>query len=404
MSSMLEQAIVDAAALREAALKNAEQSIIDKYAPEIKAAVDSLLENDQRNFQKGDVVRYEGRFARVTTESDNNKVGITMVGENKTHLVMESDLEESNESDLLQEEEANMSLGATESTTPSPYQAPPAYADLSPDQPVDLNMSLEFDPSVFGIDLKELTDSETPQEMMGDDLGGTAEEDLLGGDEDLLGGLGDLGGGEEPAEAPEDETLQEIMNILSEIEDEQVLEEELVVDMAGQHKNGTFETSQAALGYQQEMELARMEADDHKEDNELLEKRLEELDESLKRSQNQTNEFKNIINKMEEVLSETLLSNAKLLYSNQTLRDASLNERQKRKIVEAIATANTPDEAKILQETLRATVGSTRKSGPKSLSESVQRRSNLSGILPRKKQPAQELTFADRMKKLAGID
>jgi len=401
---MLEQAIIDAAALREAALKNAEQSIIDKYAPEIKAAVDSLLENDQRNFQKGDVVRYEGRFARVTTESDNNKVGITMVGENKTHLVMESDLEESNESDLLQEEEANMSLGATESTTPSPYQAPPAYADLSPDQPVDLNMSLEFDPSVFGIDLKELTDSETPQEMMGDDLGGTAEEDLLGGDEDLLGGLGDLGGGEEPAEAPEDETLQEIMNILSEIEDEQVLEEELVVDMAGQHKNGTFETSQAALGYQQEMELARMEADDHKEDNELLEKRLEELDESLKRSQNQTNEFKNIINKMEEVLSETLLSNAKLLYSNQTLRDASLNERQKRKIVEAIATANTPDEAKILQETLRATVGSTRKSGPKSLSESVQRRSNLSGILPRKKQPAQELTFADRMKKLAGID
>ena len=135
-----------------------------------------------------------------------------------------------------------------------------------------------------------------------------------------------------------------------------------------------------------------------------MEKRLEELDESLKRSQNQTNEFKNIINKMEEVLSETLLSNAKLLYSNQTLRDASLNERQKRKIVEAIATANTPDEAKILQETLRATVGSTRKSGPKSLSESVQRRSNLSGILPRKKQPAQELTFADRMKKLAGID
>ena len=34
MSSMLEQAIVDAQALREAALKNAEQSVIEKYAPE----------------------------------------------------------------------------------------------------------------------------------------------------------------------------------------------------------------------------------------------------------------------------------------------------------------------------------------------------------------------------------
>ena len=31
MSSMLEQAIVDAKALREAALKNAEQAIIEKY-------------------------------------------------------------------------------------------------------------------------------------------------------------------------------------------------------------------------------------------------------------------------------------------------------------------------------------------------------------------------------------
>ena len=40
MSSMLEQAIVDAAALREAALKNAEQSLIEKYAPQIKEAVE----------------------------------------------------------------------------------------------------------------------------------------------------------------------------------------------------------------------------------------------------------------------------------------------------------------------------------------------------------------------------
>ena len=49
---MLEQAIVDAQALREAALKNAEQSVIEKYAPEIKAAVESLLEgNGQVNEQ-----------------------------------------------------------------------------------------------------------------------------------------------------------------------------------------------------------------------------------------------------------------------------------------------------------------------------------------------------------------
>jgi hypothetical protein len=47
MSSMLEQAIVDATALREAALKNAEAAIIEKYAPEIKSAVDTLLEQPE---------------------------------------------------------------------------------------------------------------------------------------------------------------------------------------------------------------------------------------------------------------------------------------------------------------------------------------------------------------------
>ena len=49
MSSMLEQAIVDAKALKEAALKNAEQAVIDKYSSEIKAAVESLLENNDSN-------------------------------------------------------------------------------------------------------------------------------------------------------------------------------------------------------------------------------------------------------------------------------------------------------------------------------------------------------------------
>ena len=47
MSSMLEQAIIDASALRDAALKNAEAAIIEKYAPEIKSAVNALLEQPE---------------------------------------------------------------------------------------------------------------------------------------------------------------------------------------------------------------------------------------------------------------------------------------------------------------------------------------------------------------------
>ena len=43
MSSMLEQAIIDAEALREVALKNAEASVIEKYSTQIKEAVEEIL-------------------------------------------------------------------------------------------------------------------------------------------------------------------------------------------------------------------------------------------------------------------------------------------------------------------------------------------------------------------------
>ena len=47
MSSMLEQAIIDANALRESAIKNAEAMIIEKYSDQIKEAVSSLLEAEE---------------------------------------------------------------------------------------------------------------------------------------------------------------------------------------------------------------------------------------------------------------------------------------------------------------------------------------------------------------------
>ena len=46
MSTMLEQAIVDAKALREAAVKNAEAAIVEKYNDEVKSAITKLLEQD----------------------------------------------------------------------------------------------------------------------------------------------------------------------------------------------------------------------------------------------------------------------------------------------------------------------------------------------------------------------
>ena len=346
MSSMLEQAIVDAAALREAALKNAEQSIIEKYAPEIKAAVETLLE---------------------TTED--------------TKVINE------------QEE-----MAADMSTIEAPFAA----ADINPGQEVELEMEFDFDPADFKLDLGDI------QQMKAQDPESAGEEPME--TDDLMADLG-LGGdeGEEAAEEPaaEDElpALQEILDILDE-EKEAIIEEELVVDVAGQHKNGTFETNEATLEYQQEMELAKRESTKYKEENDELEEKIKDLQEAVASFKTKNTDLHSAVKQLKNKLEESMLSNAKLIYSNRILSDASLNERQKIKIVEAIAQAKTKDEAKSLCETLKATVGTTKNNGPKSLSESVQRKSNLSSILQRSKRDInenKEHSFADRMKALAGI-
>ena len=104
MSSMLEQAIVDAQALREAALKNAEQALIEKFAPQIKDAVESLLEENQAPAKKK--ATYEGQIYSVM-EVENGKATIMKEGE-KPFIVSESELSEVN-ANLLQEEEVDMS-------------------------------------------------------------------------------------------------------------------------------------------------------------------------------------------------------------------------------------------------------------------------------------------------------
>ena len=115
---MLEQAIVDAAALREAALKNAEHAIIEKYAPEIRAAVESILDENEAQMAMVSPVRYHGRTARITVESENGQVGIEYLGEaGKTFLVNEVEVEQMTEEELLKEEE--MDIGGAVAVEPA---------------------------------------------------------------------------------------------------------------------------------------------------------------------------------------------------------------------------------------------------------------------------------------------
>ncbi len=392
MSSMLEQAIVDATALREAALKNAEQAIIEKYAPQIKEAVESLLEGDSQPIGVGSYVRHTG-LNQVGEVRQIDEDGVQVLGTDGKVFLAEMD--ELEETQMLQEDEGGAAI-ATSATPNAPIASAPQSV-VDPNAQAELSMEFEFDPSDFEIDLDQVKDAvqqdptsagEQPEET----------EDLLG-DLDVGADL-DLGDEEEL-------TLQEMMDMVSEIltEEEEELEEEkeeineeLVVDVSEQ-KHGHFVTDEGTRNYDMELRKANQECDMYKE-------KYGELEESYRKANEDSEKLLGVVEQLKDKLDEAMIANARLVYANKTLSDASLNERQKTKIVEAIAKATSVDEAKTLHETLTATVGSTQNSGPKSLSESVNRRSNLSAIMPRRKENVvtESMSFADRMKKLAGIN
>ncbi|MDA7494660.1 hypothetical protein N8467_01180 [bacterium] len=342
---MLEQAIVDAQALKEAALKNAEQAVIDKYSTEIKAAVEELLEN------------------------------------NDTQRIIEEEVK-------------------------APLAAGPQEDD---NEDIDVVLEYEFNPEDFEVTLSaKKSQEEKDQTVQENSIEQPVAPPQPEGGENLSNELDDLlsESSQNDEEEQDDELLNEILALLGEeIEEEELLDESLVVDMEDV-KHGHFVTDNGARKYDAEMEMAAQQSTAHKEAAEELEKEVGELKNSVLMYQDKQDQMRSVLDDMKGKLEEMILQNATLLYSNKVLSDTSLNERQKSKIVEAIAQAETLKEAKALYTTLKETTVGTRQNGPKSLSESVQRKQVLSAHLPRRKQEkiTEELHFATRMKKLAGLD
>ena len=374
MSNMLEQAIADAAALREQAIKNAEQSVLDKYSRQIKEAVDQMLETDDAPQRARDIVAEA-------------------------------------EDELMQEEE----VGAMESApTESSIDAPPSwdsrFDDISTrltamvdNLPEDENGMVDLDLGDFSVpEDEEMAASgalEEPTSDLGDLGGETPAEEGGDGLDDLLGGL------EDDAGEGDELDLQEVLSML---EEDMEIDYNPQTDSLGKWRNNRsreeFNGEMADVLYEEEPE----EESTDEEKEELMGK-VNELHETVKNLTQQRTQLESVLTKLESYLEESLLSNAKFLYQNRTLSDASLNERQKSKIVEAISNAESPKEAKRLHETLKATVGSTPNStrGPQSLSESVNRRSNLSSMLNSRQNIKEgkdsEPSLKEKMQRLAGI-
>jgi predicted nuclease with TOPRIM domain len=150
-----------------------------------------------------------------------------------------------------------------------------------------------------------------------------------------------------------------------------------------------------------EKEMAHRRSTEVEEEMKTLKKAQEELVFENNQLKDRLSQYEGAVGQLKENLQDVNLSNARLLYTNRVLRNTSLNERQKEKIVEAISNAGSVSEARTIYDTLESTVQSTPKRGPQSLGEAISRRSSV--IRATRKESTPSDPISDRMKKLAGI-
>ncbi len=362
MSDMLEQAIIDAGALKEAAVKNAESLVLDKFSDQIKEAVESLLEQE------------------------------------------EDPMGEAPEAEPVIEEEEEVEESSV-------MQSIPLANQVAEDAQVEIPLESLME------QLKEMTE-DLEEEVLGEyDMDEDLYEDL---EDELYEEFGaDMGSdieGDLDEELYEDVDLDE--EYLAELEE---LEESLSVDIHPQ-KSGWVGMPNASMEIATE-ELLALEQDSEireeravmrkaiaalKTTNESLTKKNTKAQKTLNETQNVILKLKSVLEVLQEKLEDSTLLNAKLLYQNKALVSASLNERQKHKLVEAVSNADSIEEAKVIYEALQNSVGSTNPAKqPKSLNEAVEKSSSIimsNSRRPRQEERRKEEPAFDRWKFLAGIN
>ena len=367
MSSMLDQAIIDAKALKEAALKNAENAIVEKYSSEVKETLDKLLEQ-------------EGPLGAdpLAAEAPAGEAGD--IAPDAPLAALEGDkacpCPDEDEQIELDIDLSALSKAAADLTT----------SDMGAAEDQESVMQQVAESEDFEISDDVLLELLSEDEEQSDESQESVDESVDEEDDELYEEL--LDEDEELEYSFEDELVDKIY-------------EKLTVDLKPS-LSGWAGRPAEHIEAEMERELARRRDDEVEEDVKNLKKAVEELMEENNALQEQNEKFSSAVVALKDKLDEVNLSNARLLYTNRILSSASLNERQKNKIVEAISNAGSVEEAKVLCETLQSTVGSTNdKRTPKSLSEAIARPSAI--IRGSRKEESPDDPLSERLKRLAGI-
>jgi len=403
---MLDQAVIDAEALREAAMKNAEQEVLEKYSGEIKEAVTSLLEQEEDMFGMEDE---EGLDAEPGI-ADQMPIAATD-GENMCPCP---------------EEEEPMVLDLDQIVAAAQAAESEEEMDLGGDVAADEEELFEVnDDNLLEVIAQALNEEEDDEE---------AEKDF-DGDGEVESKKAEWKGSrdkaikkskeEEKKDKPKNEGAEKIAPEIfedsgeQEIDENEELDEELldeivealVVDMKNVPSGDIFHTHPTMGQNERGLDIALAQEQDTEfaEEQEQLRQALKKLQEQNKSQKLKLNKqkkdfdnLKSIALKATKKLEEVNFSNAKLIYTNRILKSDSLNERQKEKLVEAISKVGSVEEAKIVYDTLNENLSSKSKTAPKTLNEAVNKNNPLILKSNKEKLPAGQ-NQVDRLKRLAGI-
>ena len=414
MSSMLEQAIIDAEQLKETAQRTAEEAVIEKYQSEIKEAVSAILEQEE-TLEEDEValeVDTDGDMSiveelpsvQLAEEDDIVEINLDKLEEMMADEMAQGDLDPS---DMLEREEVAEELATiTEEDLDEEIELDEDINDLLQEDDLEEVVVMGKKGKV------EMTPEEAKKE-------GYLEEEIEINEEDIVAVIAELLSEKEEEKEDLGPDLQE-EETLEEVEE---LEEEKKPDFPDVDGDGdTKEPISKAQKDKKEKEGGEDKKDKDyskvppqlrkhmqkesrllQKENKALLREQKKINNKVQLLENKVQKYGTVIEQLKQKLDESNLSNAKLLYQNRILNSISLNERQKDKIVEAISNATTVEEAKIIFETLQSAVGlkSKKTRRQESLDEVVTRSS--SAFIPRKEVKPNTDAFSDRMKRLAGL-
>ena len=396
MSSLLERAIIDATALKDAALKSAEKLVIEKYSKEVKTAVDTLLSGhiEGQAIQEQDLGGLdfaEDPAAPADPLAMEPTGDVDPLAADPLAADTEEDTETLNPEDLL-------------AKAPSAFNTDDDQVIRIKLDSLDAEMEEEPDDTRFGGG-EELEDDHLGIDIVDDEIDTTDIE----ADVDTSGFDSEIG-----VDITADMVSEILDQISTEDDDEEIDLDEILervrVDFEPQ-KSGWAGTPEPHMKEYESMLLAKEQDTETKEENEELRKNVAALQKENKtlssaatKLQKQNKNYETTFRTLQEKLETMNVSNAKLLYINQALENASLNERQKRKIVEAISKADTVQEAKIIFDMMHDTVVSNLDAKKETtLNEVVSRKSSLLVAARKEQKTSNANPIYNRMQKLAGI-